>query len=46
MESGAAEPSSLERVNNGGLKLADEVHKPTVRKFDKIKVYSSFKDNI
>ena len=37
MGSGAAEPS---------LKLADELHKPIIRKFNKRKVYSSFKDNI
>ena len=37
MESGAAEPS---------LKLADELHKPIIRKFNKRKVYSSFKEKI
>ena len=37
MGSGAAEPS---------LKLADKLHKPIIRKFNKRKVYSSFKDNI
>ena len=26
--------------------LADELHKPIIRKFDKRKVYSQFKDNI
>ena len=26
--------------------LADELHKPVIRKFKKCKVYSSFKDNI
>ena len=26
--------------------LADEFHKPTIRKFNKRKVYSQFKDNI
>ena len=46
MGSGAAEPSSLERVNNESLKLADELHKQFIRKFNKRKVYSSFKDNI
>ena len=46
MGSGATEPSSLECVNNESLKLADEVHKPIIRKFNKRKVYSSFKDNI
>ena len=44
--SGAAEPSYLERVNNESLKLVDELHKPIIRKFNKRKVYSSFKDNI
>ena len=38
MGSGTAEPSSL--------KLADELHKPVIRKFNKRKVYSQFKDNI
>ena len=28
------------------LQLANELHKPIIRKFKKIKVYSSFKDNI
>ena len=28
------------------LILADELHKPIIKKFDKIKVYSQFKDNI
>ena len=28
------------------LKLANELHKPIIRKFNKRKVYSSFKDNI
>ena len=26
--------------------LSNELHKPTIKKFDKIKVYSQFKDNI
>ena len=33
-------------VSNESLKLADELHKPIIRKFNKRKVYSSFKDNI
>ena len=33
-------------VNNESLKLADELHKPIIRKFNERKVYSSFKDNI
>ena len=28
------------------LKLENELHKPIIRKFEKRKVYSSFKDNI
>ena len=53
-----AEPSSLERMGSGinttkssSLKrnssiLADELHKPVIKKFDKRKVYSQFKDII
>ena len=37
--------SSLERVNEN-IKLANELHKTIIRKFNKRKVYSSFKDNI
>ena len=43
--SGATKPSSLERVNEN-IKQANELHKPIIRKFNKRKVYSSFKDNI
>ena len=39
MGSGATETSSLERVNNESLKLADELHKSIIRKFNKRKVY-------
>ena len=39
MGSGAVGP-------NESLKLADELHKLIIRKFNKRKVYSSFKDNI
>ena len=39
MGSGAVEP-------NESLKLVDKLHKPIIRKFNKKKVYSSFKDNI
>ena len=28
------------------IQLADELHKPIIRKFEKRKVYSSFRDNI
>ena len=38
-----AEPSTLAR--NSSI-LADELHKPIIRKFNKRKVYSQFKDNI
>ena len=46
-----AEPSSLERMGSGMAKssyliLADELHKPAIKKFNKRKVYSQFKDNI
>ena len=52
-----AGPSSLERTGSGFKKLknttkpsssilADERHKPIIRKFNKLKVYSQFKDNI
>ena len=32
--------------NKENIKLADELHKPIIRKFKKRKVYSSFRDNI
>ena len=32
--------------NKEHIQLADELHKPIIRKFNKRKVYSSFKDNI
>ena len=52
-----AEPSSLERMGSGfkklknttkpsSSKLADELHKPIIRRFNKRKVYLQFKDNI
>ena len=48
-----AEPSSLERIGRGinttkpsSSILADELHKPVIKKFNKRKVYSQFKDNI
>ena len=47
--SGATKPSSLERVKklqNSSLILADKLHKPVIKKFNKRKVYSQFKDNI
>ena len=44
-----AGPSSLERMGSGIASssiLADELHKPVIKKFNKRKVYSQFKDNI
>ena len=50
-----AGPSSLERMGSAIAKnttkpssfiLADELHKPVIKKFEKRKVYSQFKDNI
>ena len=44
MGSGTAKPSSLKRIASSSI-LADESHKPIIRKFNKRKVYSQFKDN-
>ena len=33
-------------VKDSSLILADELHKPVIKKFNKRKVYSQFKDNI
>ena len=33
-------------VNKENIQLADELHKPIIKKFEKRKVYSSFRDNI
>ena len=33
-------------VNKSSVELADELHKPVIKKFNKRKVYPSFKDNI
>ena len=33
-------------INDANYQLADELHKPVIRKFKKRKVYSSFRDNI
>ena len=38
--------ASLIANNKENIPLADELHKPIIRKFKKIKVYSSFRDNI
>ena len=41
----AAKPSSLERTGNNKI-LAEELHKPVIKKFNKRKVYLQFRDNI
>ena len=38
--------SGFRKLKNSSSILADELHKPIIRKFDKRKVYSQFKDNI
>ena len=43
--SGTAKPSSLERIASSSI-LADELHKPIIKNFEKRKVYSQFNDNI
>ena len=40
-----AKLSSLEHTENNKI-LAEELHKPVIKKFNKRKVYSQFKDNI
>ena len=44
-EPSASARSSLERTSNNKI-LAEELHKPVIKKFNKRKVYSQFKDNI
>ena len=47
MGSGIAKPSSLKRVaKDSSLILADQLHKPIIRKFNERKLYSQIKDNI
>ena len=47
MGSCTAKSSSLERImRDSSLILADELHKPVIKKFNKKKVYSQFKDDI
>ena len=46
-----AEPSAKHVMRSGTTKsssliLADELHKPVIKKFNKRKVYSQFKDKI
>ena len=48
-EPSSLERSSLERTGSGIASssiLANELHKPIIKKFDKRKVHSQFKDNI
>ena len=40
-----AKPSSLKRMENNKIS-AEELHRPVIKKFNKRKVYSQFKDNI
>ena len=42
---GNAKHSTLERTENNKM-LAEELHKPVIKKCNKRKVYSQFKDNI
>ena len=49
MGSGTVKSSSLERVKklkDSSLILADKLHKPVIKKLNKRKIYSQFKDNI
>ena len=43
---GNAKHSSLEHTKEVNKILAEELHKPVIKKFNKRKVYSQFKDNI
>ena len=43
---GNAKHSSLERTKEVNKVLAEELHKPVIKKFNKRKLYSQFKDNI
>ena len=38
--------SGINAIKSSSSILADELHKPVIRKFKKRKVYSQFKDNI
>ena len=38
--------SGFKKLKNSSSILADELHKPIIKKFDKRKMYSQFKDNI
>ena len=41
-----AKPSSLEHTKEVNKILAEELHKPVIKKVNKRKVYSQFKDNM
>ena len=43
---GNAKHSSLEGTKEVNKILAEELHKPVIKKFNKRKVYSQFRDNI
>ena len=45
-ESGIAASLANKSANEPNYQLANELHKPIIKKFKKRKVYSSFKDNI
>ena len=45
-ESGCPLSSALQLANKENIQLAEELHKPIIRKFKKRKVHSSFRDNI
>ena len=45
LSKGNAKHSSLERTENNKI-LAEELHKPVIKKFNKIEVYSQFRDDI
>ena len=38
--------SGINTIKSSSSILADELHKPIIRKFNKRKVYSQFKDNV
>ena len=38
--------SGVKKLKDSSLILADELHKPVIKKINKRKVYSQFKDNI
>ena len=44
--SGISTSLANKSANEANYRLANEIHKPIIRKFKKRKVYSSFRDNI